>query len=169
MLARLGDRDHKSVSAAHLKTILPSMKPYQFKLRCKKLYGNTPGSPAFTGFLLAMVVFALIGLSTNALTSATGAMVSASTDVQDELQIHLSVEGFTPSQVQHAAGTLAIAVHNANVSGEYTLRLKAGDGTVVKEVQVQEGSAAWTVTLSAGEYTLTEASHPQWLCRITVQ
>jgi hypothetical protein len=49
------------------------------------------------------------------------------------------------------------------------MQLKAHDGTVMKEVQVQKGSAAWTVTLAAGEYTLAEASHPQWLCRITVQ
>jgi hypothetical protein len=60
-------------------------------------------------------------------------------------------------------------VENSVISGEYTLQLKAQDGTVIKEVQVQKGSAAWTVTLSAGEYTLTEASHPQWTCRITVQ
>ena len=43
--------------------------------------------------------------------------------MQDELQIQLSSDGFSPSAVQHAAG----------------------------------------------EYTLTEASHPQWQCRITVQ
>ena len=55
------------------------------------------------------------------------------------------------------------------ISGEYILRLKASDGTVIKEVQVQKGSAAWTMTLAAGEYTLTETTHPQWSCRITVQ
>lgn len=145
------------------------MNTYQFKLKFQKRYINAPILPAFTGLLLATVVFAVIGLSAHVVTSAPGAMVSVSNDVQDELQIHLSVDGFTPGEVQHAAGTFAIAVHNSNVQGEYTLRLKAGDGTIVKEVQVQEGSAAWTVTLSAGEYTLTEASHPQWQCHITVQ
>ena len=89
--------------------------------------------------------------------------------MQDELQIQLSSDGFSPSAVQHAAGTFAIVVENTNIDGDYTLRLKAAEGTVVKEVQVQKGSAAWTVTLAAGEYTLTEASHPQWQCRITVQ
>ena len=54
------------------------------------------------------------------------------------------------------------------IPAEYTLQLKASDGTVVKEVQVQQGSTAWTVTLAAGEYNLTEVNHPQWLCRITV-
>jgi hypothetical protein len=87
----------------------------------------------------------------------------------DELQLQLGSDGFTPAEVQRAAGTFAIAVVNSAIAGEYTLQLKTQDGTVLKEVQVQQGSAAWTVTLSAGEYTLTEASHPQWLCRITVQ
>ena len=71
--------------------------------------------------------------------------------------------------MQRTAGTFAIAVENSATSGEYTLQLKAQDGTVIKEVQVQKGSAAWTVTFSTGEYTLTEASHPQWVCRINVQ
>ena len=145
------------------------MKLYKFPSGCQKLYIHTPLLPAPTRLLVVVIVFVVIGLSTHALTSAVGAMEYESNDIQDELQIQLSVDGFTPGEVQHVAGTFAIAVHNSNVPGEYTLRLKAGDDTVVKEVQVQEGSAAWTVTLSAGEYTLTEASHPQWQCRITVQ
>lgn len=88
---------------------------------------------------------------------------------QDELQIQLGPNGFTPTDVQRNAGTFGIAVENSSLTGEYTLRLKAADGTVVKEVQIQKGSAAWTVTLAAGEYTLTEANHSQWLCRILVQ
>lgn len=87
----------------------------------------------------------------------------------DELQIQLGSNGFTPSAAQHAAGTFAIAVENSSLAGEYTLQLKAEDGTVLKEIAVQKGSAAWTVTLAAGQYTLTEASHPEWLCQITVQ
>jgi hypothetical protein len=88
---------------------------------------------------------------------------------QDELKIQLGSGGFTPPEVQHAAGTFVILVENSAISGEYTLRLKAADGTVLKEVQVQKGSAAWSMTLATGEYTLTETSHPQWSCRITVQ
>lgn len=88
---------------------------------------------------------------------------------QDEVRIELSSNGFVPNEIQHAAGTFAIAVENSTLSGEYTLRLKAEDGTVLREVQVQQGSSAWTITLPAGQYTLTEAGNPQWLCRITVQ
>jgi hypothetical protein len=140
------------------------MKLHELKLT--KLHLKLPTIFSFTGLLIAAVV----SVSTNGLLSVgTLPVYAAPQDFQDELQIELSANGFTPGEVQRAAGTFAIAVENSAISGEYTLRLKAQDGTVVKEVQVQKGSAAWTVTLSAGEYTLTEASHPQWLCRITVQ
>ena len=121
--------------------------------------------------LIAAVIFAAItGLSLAGLFNLRSSQALAAPEVfQDELQIQRGTDGFTPAEVQRAAGTFAIAVENSAISGEYTLRLKAADGTVVKEVQVQKGSAAWTVTLPAGEYTLTEASHPQGLCRITVQ
>ena len=88
---------------------------------------------------------------------------------QDEIQIKLTASGFVPGEVQHAAGTFAIAVENATLSGEYTLQLKAEDGTVLKEVTVQKGSSAWSVTLQAGQYTLTETHNQQWVCRINVQ
>jgi len=88
---------------------------------------------------------------------------------QDEVHIKLTASGFVPGEVQHAAGTFAIAVENSTLSGEYTLQLKAEDGTVLKEVTVQKGSSAWSVTLQAGQYTLTETQNSQWLCRLTVQ
>ena len=88
---------------------------------------------------------------------------------RDEVRIELTGNGFTPNEVQHAPGRFAIAVENSTLSGEYTLRLKAQDGTILNEFQVQKGSSAWTVTLQTGTYTLTEADHPQWTCRILVQ
>src|SRR6185369_15114266 len=87
---------------------------------------------------------------------------------RDEVRIELTGNGFTPNQVQHASGRFGIAVENSTLSGEYTLRLKAEDGTVLNELQVQKGSSAWTVNLQTGTYTLTEADHPQWTCRIVI-
>jgi hypothetical protein len=81
----------------------------------------------------------------------------------------LSSNGFAPSEVQHAPGSFAIAVENNTMLGEYTLRLKAEDGTVLSEIQVQKGSSAWTVNLQTGRYTLTEVNHSQWSCSIVVQ
>lgn len=88
---------------------------------------------------------------------------------RDEVRIELTSNGFAPSEVQHAPGTFAIAVENNALPGEYKLKLKAEDGTVLNEFQVQKGSSAWTVSLQTGRYTLTEPNHSQWLCSLVVQ
>ncbi len=88
---------------------------------------------------------------------------------RDEVRVELNSNGFTPSEVQHTPGSFAISVDNKTISGEYTLNLKAEDGTVLSELQVQKGSSAWTVTLQTGRYTLTEINHQQWVCAIVVQ
>jgi len=124
---------------------------------------------SLTGLLIALLVVVFNGSPAALFGVGAAPVQAASPGFQDELQLELGSNGFTPAEVQRAAGTFAIAVENSAISGEYTLQLKAHDGTVIKEVQVQQGSAAWSMTLSAGEYTLIEASHPQWLCRITVQ
>jgi hypothetical protein len=124
----------------------------------------------FAGLLIGFMFAVAYGGSTAGLFDVgTATVQAASQTLQDELQLELNTEGFKPAQVQRAAGTFAIAVENSVISGDYTLQLKAHDGTVIKEVQVQQGSAAWTITLAAGDYTLTETTHPQWLCQITVQ
>jgi hypothetical protein len=98
-----------------------------------------------------------------------GERVTAQQGGRDELRIELTSSGFSPNEVQHAPGRFAIAVENSALSGEYTLRLKADDGTVLNEFRVEKGSSAWTVTLQTGTYTLTETDHPQWTCRIVIQ
>lgn len=123
--------------------------------------------------LTAALVLTAIAVSTSGISSlgslSNSPVYAAAEGFQDELQLELGSNGFTPAEAQRAAGTFAIAVENTVFSGEYTLQLKAPDGTVIEEVQVQKGSAAWTMTLAAGEYTLLETTHPQWSCRITVQ
>ena len=88
---------------------------------------------------------------------------------RDEVRLQITSDGFAPAEVQHGPGAFAIAVENTTLSGEYTLRLKAEDGTVLHEVQVQKGSVAWTVNLQTGRYTLTEVNHSEWVSTIIVQ
>ncbi len=87
----------------------------------------------------------------------------------EEVRLSLSTSGFDPAEATRPAGPVAIMVENVNISGEYTLQLKAENGTVVKEVTVQKGSTGWADVLQAGSYTLTEAAHPQWVCHIIIQ
>lgn len=126
----------------------------------------------FTRTRIVLTVTLLIGvalLGTAAKDLAGTSALASQQGGRDEVRIELTGNGFTPNEVQHAPGTFAIAVENNTLSGEYTLRLKAEDGTVLSELQVQKGSSAWTVSLQTGRYTLTEASHSQWTCSVVVQ
>lgn len=123
--------------------------------------------PVAVLLLLAAIVAGLLARNEVVNAGPTTAILINQTP-QDELAIELGSNGFSPSAVQRPAGTFDITVENSAISGEYTLRLKAEDGTIVKEVSVQKGSVGWTVTLQSGVYTLMEASNPQWQCQITV-
>lgn len=119
------------------------------------------------GNLTVVVVLAIA----TAVVELSSTLVSSHLDNQgrDELRIALTSNGFVPGEVQHVPGTFAIAVENSALPGEYTLQLRAGDGTLLNELRVQKGSSAWTVSLQTGTYTLSEANHSEWSCRIVVQ
>lgn len=87
----------------------------------------------------------------------------------DEINIELTGNGFLPTEATHPAGAFGISVENSSNANDYTLRLKAQDGTILNEIPVQKGSVAWSVSLQPGQYRLTEANHEHWTCVITVQ
>lgn len=118
----------------------------------------------------ALTVLVVVAIAT-AVVELSSMRVSSHLDNQgrDELRIALTNTGFVPGEVQHAPGTFAIAVENTALNGEYTLQLRAGDGSLLNQLHVQKGSVAWTVSLQAGTYTLSEASHSEWTCRILIQ
>jgi hypothetical protein len=87
----------------------------------------------------------------------------------DEIKLELTSNGFVPAHVTHASGVFAIEVENKSGVEEYTLKLISQDGTVLNEVAVNKGSAAWTVDLQPGQYSLKEVNHEQWVCTIAVQ
>ena len=124
---------------------------------------KTPSKLKLTAIAVSILVLVIVS------TWLSGSRATAQQGARDEVRIELTSNGFTPSEVQHTAGSFAIAVENSTLSGEYTLRLKAEDGTILNERQVQKGSSAWTVNLQTGTYTLTEANHAQWTCRIVIQ
>lgn len=142
-----------------VKVLRSSQQRYKTLLRFKR-FGTT---------IIAVLLVGVVLLAAWANTKRTSVTAAGVLQGRDEIRIQLSSNGFSPSEVQHAPGSFAIAVENTTLSSEYKLRLKAEDGTVLNEVQVQKGSSAWTVTLQTGRYTLTEVNHSEWICNIVVQ
>lgn len=84
--------------------------------------------------------------------------------------ITLRPEGFDPPEVSRPAGRVLFVVDNKSGAEEVVLRLDAADGSRLHEARARRNTRALrrVVNLQPGAYTLTEADHPEWVCRITV-
>lgn len=78
--------------------------------------------------------------------------------------------GFQPSQITRPRGQFLILVDNRSDSDDLTLRLISVAGPMLREMkQTREKKIVTHLEDSPpGEYLLTEASHPDWVCRITI-
>ena len=88
----------------------------------------------------------------------------------DTLVTTLGPSGFAPNQLSHAAGRFNLKVTNQSGEREVTLRLSDADGQKVSEAKLTDKVKEWSapVELTAGTYTLSEANHTDWTCRVEV-
>lgn len=86
------------------------------------------------------------------------------------LPIVLKPAGFVPMDVTGSQGDYFFSVLNQSGAGEIVLRLDREHGNRLHEAHVKKERLRWrqTVHLTPGVYLLTEASHPRWVCRITI-
>lgn len=88
-------------------------------------------------------------------------------------RITISPNGFAPSEIIRPAGRVLVAVDDRTGLDHLVLRLDAGANRPLREVRVPadtRGRHEWrrVIDLPPGSYTLTEADHPDWVCRITI-
>lgn len=78
--------------------------------------------------------------------------------------------GFEPAEITRPKGAFFLVVDNRSGLEEITFRLDREAGQRQHEVRVPREQLDWdgVVDLHPGTYLLTEASHPDWLCRITI-
>jgi hypothetical protein len=88
----------------------------------------------------------------------------------DTVVTTLGPSGFTPAQVGHAAGRFNVKVRNQSGEREVILRLSDSEGKKVSEARLTDKVKEWVspVELATGTYTVTEANHPAWTCRVEV-
>lgn len=89
--------------------------------------------------------------------------------LQAEL-ITLRPTGFEPAEMALVKGRFLLVVNNHSELPEIDLRLMRVTGARLHEVRVPGDQIRWSevVDLHPGNYVLTEANHPEWVCRITV-
>ena len=79
--------------------------------------------------------------------------------------------GFNPSEITRPHGRFLILIDNRSGSEEITLRLDQRAGHRLRELRrtKEEPIARQIEDLPPGEYLLTEANNPEWVCRITIK
>jgi hypothetical protein len=84
--------------------------------------------------------------------------------------VTLSDSGFEPAQITRPAGRFLLAVNDKASLDEVDFVLKRDAGPALHHARVARGGRNWrkTVELAPGAYLLTEADHPDWVCRITI-
>jgi len=78
--------------------------------------------------------------------------------------------GFEPAEVSWPKERFFLAVENHSNVNDITLLLDREVGGRVKEVnlKMRKQRAAGIFDLPPGNYVLTVADHPGWVCRITI-
>ncbi len=90
--------------------------------------------------------------------------------VESEI-ITIRATGFEPSEIRRPKGEFYLAVDNLSGMSEVNLRLDRENGAGrLHEVRVPRQKRDWrqSVDLPPGTYLLTEADHPDWVCRIII-
>jgi len=115
--------------------------------------------------LLARVLLVLAALA-----SARTALAQGPPPVQVE-RITLTPRGFEPRQMSRPAARFLLALDNRTRFSVILLRIDREGGPRLREVRMPRGRMKFRefFNLPAGRYVLTEASHPNWVCTITIR
>ena len=91
------------------------------------------------------------------------------TRVQSE-RVTLRRTGFNPSQIMRAKGPFVLVVENRSGLTEVSLRIDRVGNNRVQSASLSRKRALWSslLDLEPGQYALTEANHPNWLCTLTI-
>lgn len=94
---------------------------------------------------------------------------SPATRIQSHV-ITLRPGGFDPPEVIWQKGQFFLMINNRSNVNEITLLLERQSGGRVKEIKsrMRKERSAGVFDLPPGDYLLTEANHPQWICRIKI-
>lgn len=85
--------------------------------------------------------------------------------------IELNRYGFYPTQISRSGGQFFLYVRNATGLRAYSLQLLRQTGQAEKQKAISNQVPNWkeALDIAPGTYTLTEASHPAWTCKITIR
>jgi hypothetical protein len=94
---------------------------------------------------------------------------SAQERVETEL-ITIQPGGFEPAEITRPQGRIRLAVDNRSGNNEVLLRFEREASQHQHEFSIPGSKLDWreVMELQPGTYLLSEANHPEWVCRITI-
>ncbi len=86
------------------------------------------------------------------------------------LPVMLRAGGFVPREISRPAGEYVLSVNNQSGIPGLELRLTRENGERMHEAKLSHRKPylRQPLRLTPGTYMITEADHPEWVCRITV-
>ena len=110
-------------------------------------------------------------------TEATAGRQTASIAGQQNLLPQVEVElitirptGFEPKEITRPPGRFLLGVDNKSGLDEVALRLNRDIGSNLRLQRLPKRRRSWRemVDLIPGDYLLSEANHPEWVCHIKI-
>lgn len=121
--------------------------------------------------VLAAVAWAGLALADSAASAAPAAKREGAAQERVEVElITLRPSGFDPPGITRPRGKFILSVENRSGAHEVDLRLDREAGERQHQTRLTRGRLRWgkMVDLPPGRYVLSEANHPDWVCRITI-
>lgn len=102
---------------------------------------------------------------------ATHALSADTVVTLNPITITVSSQGMTPSSATVSAGIVHLLVKNTSSVETLQLKVVRESGEVVKEMSAPNSSGEWAIELelSAGQYTISEATNRLWNCHLTAE
>ena len=84
--------------------------------------------------------------------------------------IAISPHGFEPAEITRPHKHFVLVIDNRSGLPEVNLRIDRERGNRLREARVPRENRHWSddLDLEPGRYVLSEATHPQWICHITI-
>lgn len=120
---------------------------------------------------MALIIIAVLASAVVAFALVRSSIGNGQAEEKKVELIKISSAGMTPTQITRTAGVCVLTIDNQSGIKEITLHLDRADGERMREIVIPSGVPNWgaEVDLATGNYTLKEATHPQWSCQIIVQ
>lgn len=114
-------------------------------------------------------ILILWGLNSS-LTSRVFAQGKANTIRLQSQRVTLRRTGFSPTQIVRPKGPFVLIIENRSGLNQAALRIDRVGKEHVNAASLPRKRALWSsvLDLEPGQYALTEANHPDWVCSFTI-